>query len=250
MNPWFILGVFVLFSFISEAMTGFGSIVIALSLGALFLPISQILPVLIPLSAGMNTVALARNWRHVDWRLLLVLLLPAMALGTFVGWKLRPHLDPALARVLFGVLIVGFASRELWRSIRAHHSDRAKSDSLTRALTVSAGITHGLFASGGPLLVYALAGKQIDKARLRATLIVIWCSMNISMTIASAADGTLKPALPYIAALAPIVAIAWLIGDRLHDRVNEVEFRRILYSTLIVVGALLLISPLNTLRHA
>ena len=42
---------------------------------------------------------------------------------------------------------------------------------LSRLLSLGAGISHGLFASGGPLLVFALAGTHLDKARLRATLV-------------------------------------------------------------------------------
>ncbi|HCD74003.1 MAG TPA: sulfite exporter TauE/SafE family protein, partial [Alcanivorax sp.] len=35
LSPWVLLGLFVLLAYTTEAMTGFGSIVIALSLGAL-----------------------------------------------------------------------------------------------------------------------------------------------------------------------------------------------------------------------
>ncbi len=38
-DPWIWLGVFILLAYTIEAITGFGSIVIALSLGALLLPI-------------------------------------------------------------------------------------------------------------------------------------------------------------------------------------------------------------------
>ena len=50
LSPWVLLGLFVLLAYTTEAMTGFGSIVIALSLGALVLPLDTLMPVLVPLN--------------------------------------------------------------------------------------------------------------------------------------------------------------------------------------------------------
>ncbi|MGB1921972.1 MAG: sulfite exporter TauE/SafE family protein, partial [Alcanivorax sp.] len=59
--PWLLLGLFIFLAFTTEAATGFGSIVIALSLGALVLPITEILPVLVPLNIVMSSTL---SWRH------------------------------------------------------------------------------------------------------------------------------------------------------------------------------------------
>lgn len=247
MNPWIFVAFFVFFSFISEAMTGFGSIVIALSLGALFLPIPELLAVLVPLSVCMSSFVLARNWRHIHWPTLWKLLLPAMALGTLIGFLLRPHVDPLLSKIMFGALIVWFASRELYKLIRKPALEDPRNPWATRALTLGAGVTHGLFASGGPLLVYALAGNRLDKTNLRATLVFIWFSMNASMTIGSIIDGSIRPVLPIIGALIPVIALSWFIGEKMHHRVNEVEFRKVLYALLVFVGVLLFIPSMATL---
>lgn len=247
MSPWIWLGVFILFSFISEAMTGFGSIVIALSLGALFLPLSDLLTVLVPLSVCMSSIVLSRNYKHIHWPTLLRMLLPAMALGTLVGYSLRPHVDPTISKILFGVFVVWFASRELYKLVRKPNLDEARPKAWTLGLIFGAGITHGMFASGGPLLVYALAGNRLDKKALRATLVSVWFTLNVSMTIASYLGGTLVPALPRIAAYLPVIAMAWFIGEKLHDRVDELQFRKALYGLLVIVG-LLLVGP--NLFHA
>lgn len=55
------LGAFTLLAYTLEASTGFGSIVIALSLGALLLPIDQLLPVLEPLNIGMTGYLVSRH---------------------------------------------------------------------------------------------------------------------------------------------------------------------------------------------
>ena len=65
LNPWLWLGLFILLAYTIEAITGFGSIVIALSLGALLLPIPAMLPVLVPLNICMSGYLAWRNRQHI-----------------------------------------------------------------------------------------------------------------------------------------------------------------------------------------
>src|SRR5690606_36512480 len=152
-DAWLWLSLFILLAYTIEAVTGFGSIVIALALGALLLPIPELLPVLVPLNICMSGYLGWRHRRHIQWGLLLKLILPLMLLGTLLGHGLRPWLGEALLRQGFGALVVWFATRELWRLWRGVQAQPHPS-LLSRALTLGAGLTHGLFASGGPLLVY------------------------------------------------------------------------------------------------
>tara|TARA_R110000751_G_scaffold152092_2_gene257035 strand:- start:337 stop:1074 length:738 start_codon:yes stop_codon:yes gene_type:complete len=238
-DPWIWLGVFILLAYTIEAITGFGSIVIALSLGALLLPIPEMLPVLVPLNIFMSGYLAWRNRQHIQWSLLLKLILPLMLIGMLLGYGLRPWLDGQVLKALFGLLVLWFAGRELLRMFRGHESG-AHPGWLSRSLTLGAGVTHGLFASGGPLLVYALAGTTLDKSKLRATLISVWFGLNSSMTILFLLDGSLLPAVPHILSYLPLLVIGVLLGEFLHHRLNEQRFRQVIYSLLVVTGVLLL----------
>jgi uncharacterized membrane protein YfcA len=78
LDPWIWLGVFILLAYTVEAITGFGSLVIALSLGALILPIPAMLPVVVPLNVLMTGYLVWRNRQHIFWPVLLKLVLPLM----------------------------------------------------------------------------------------------------------------------------------------------------------------------------
>ncbi|NMZ69398.1 hypothetical protein SAMN05216370_0325 [Pseudomonas peli] len=236
---WLTLAGFILLAYTLEAITGFGSIVIALSLGALLLPIDQLLPVLVPLNICMTGYLVARHWHSIDWRLLLGMILPGMVVGTLLGYALLPFLDAALAKRLFGALVLWFAARELWR-LRHTVAQPIRPMWLSRLLSLCAGVSHGLFASGGPLLVFALAGTQLDKARLRATLVSVWFTLNSLLTVAFLIDGRLLPALPQVLSYAPLLLIGVWLGERLHQRFNEQHFRLAIYLLLLVTGCLLL----------
>lgn len=233
------LGAFILLAYTLEAITGFGSIVIALSLGALLLPIDQLLPVLVPLNIGMTGYLVWRHRAQIDRPLLLGTILPGMLLGTLLGYLLLPYLDEALLKRCFGGLILWFAGRELWR-LRHAAALPLRPQWLTRLLTLGAGLSHGLFASGGPLLVFGLAGTRLDKARLRATLVSVWFTLNSLLTLAFLVDGRLLPALPQVLVYAPLLLVGLWAGERLHRRFDERHFRIAIHILLLVTGTLLL----------
>ncbi|MDA8484665.1 sulfite exporter TauE/SafE family protein [Pseudomonas resinovorans] len=234
-DAWLWLGLFILLAYTLEAITGFGSTIVALSLGALLLPIRDLLPVLVPLNILMSSVLAWRNRQLVQWRLLLATVLPGMLIGTSIGYGLRPWLDDGPMKLGFGLLILWFALRELLRGAPRGH----RPTWMTRLQTGAAGISHGLFASGGPLLVHALAGTALDKARLRATLLCVWFGLNSLLTLAYLYDGSLVPALPRIATYAPLLLVGVLAGEYLHQRLAERHFRTAVHLLLCLCGVLL-----------
>lgn len=243
MDPWLWIGLFVLLSYTVEAVTGFGSLVIALALGALLLPVAELLPVLVPLNVLMSGSLVLRHRRQLHGALLLRVILPLMLLGTLAGFALQQWLADDLLKGLLGILMLWFAGRELWRLHRGSPA-RPHPPWLNRLLTLGAGLTHGLFASGGPLLVYALAGTQLDKRRLRATLLCVWFSLNACLSLMLLMQGELVPALPRLPWFIPLLVLGMLVGEYLHHRVNEQRFRQLVYVLLLVAGTILTLQSL------
>jgi uncharacterized membrane protein YfcA len=241
-DPWLWLGLAILLAYTIEAITGFGSIVIALSLGAILLPIPEMLPVLVPLNVFMSGYLTWKHRQHIHWRLLATLILPLMVAGTLTGYILTPWLGAGILKVLFGVLVVWFAGKELWRLFGGHV---AKPHGLvtSRIITFGAGITHGLFASGGPLLVYALAGIQLDKSRTRATLLTVWFTLNLTLSVLYLFDGSLIASADRLVWYLPLLVVGVLVGEFLHHRLNEERFRQAVYSVLLITGLLLILRP-------
>ena len=236
-DPWLWIGLFVLVAYTIEAITGFGSLVISLSLGALLLPVPELLPVLVPLNVLMSGFLTWRNRQHIDRALLLKVILPLMLGGTLLGYLLQNGLADNLLKLLLGLLIVWFACRESWRLWRGT-SVQPHPRWLNRVLTLGAGISHGLFASGGPLLVYAMAGTTLDKQRLRASMLCVWFTLNSSLTLLLWSQGRLAQGQQLLWFI-PLLVIGVLVGEYLHHRVNEQRFRQMVYGLLAVTGVLL-----------
>lgn len=234
-----LLGVFILLSYTIEAITGFGSIVIALSLGALILPIPELLPILVPLNIGLSGYLVVKYRRHIQWRLFWITIAPLMVAGTLLGTWLRPALGNQQLAGIFALFIALFGARELYKMAR-NRPEQAHPRWRHQLLIGGAGVTHGLFASGGPLLVFALAGNTLNKAQLRATLLTVWLTLNTLLTTLFIVDGSLRQSLPKIALYLPLLVLGLTLGERLHHRVSERQFKQLVYATLMVTGLLLL----------
>ncbi|MGB7994862.1 MAG: sulfite exporter TauE/SafE family protein [Photobacterium halotolerans] len=233
------LGLAIILAFGIEAMTGFGSIVLALSLGALVMDMASLVHILVPLNLLM-TVPLAWQLRqHIQVSFLLRTVLPMMLVGTAVGVVLTPYVPELLSKTLFAGLIIWFAARALLQPAAVEMPALRRHSTIT-----AAGITHGLFASGGPLLVYALARTSLDKTQFRATLLTVWLSLNGCLTLYFILAGELAPYRETLLWLAPCVGIGAFIGNRLHHSIDQAHFSKLVFGVLLVVGLILMTNTL------
>jgi hypothetical protein len=97
---------------------------------------------------------------------------------------------------------------------------------------------HGMFSSGGPLLVWALGKSLPDKRAFRATLSCVWLVLGSALTFAYALNGRLDGStLRATAALLPVLGVAIAAGEWAHHRLDERRFRVLVYALLLGSGA-------------
>lgn len=240
-----LLGLVVLVAFTVEAALGFGATVVAVSLGAFLLPIDEILYAFVPLNLALSAFFVVRNRREVDLRLLLLRVLPFMALGLPLGFFGLAVVDERTARMAFGAFVAALAAVELWRARRAEDAALPALSTPRRALALGlAGVVHGAFATGGPLVVYVMSRTLADKGAFRATLSALWLVLNLVLVAGFAARGALDAESGARSlAWAPFLLGGLLAGDALHRRVSTEAFRRLVFTLLFVAGALLVLRP-------
>lgn len=230
----------ILMAYVLQTITGFGSTVVALSLGAIWYSIDELLPFLIFTNILFTSFLAYKNRRYIHKHLALNIVLPGMLIGTVLGYLIKSYLDDELLKKILGLLIVWVSSLELWRlykdQIPIMHSTIK-----SRLLTLLAGLSHGIFASGGPLLVYAIAGFNVNKAQFRATVVVCLFVLNCILTIAFLLDGRLQPVLPFVVAAIPLILIAVKAGNYIHNFVNEELFKKGIFILLLLSGINLMV---------
>jgi uncharacterized membrane protein YfcA len=233
-----VLSACVVLAYAVQTITGFGSQVIALSLGALLFPLEEVMPVVLALNLCVCAVTLARNWLLVERGLLGRSVLPWMGAGA-VGGLGVVFATGAPPRWPFGAIVLAQSLRELLRIARGRTAT-VPGPAATRAYLVAGGIAHGLYGSGGPLAVTAIARTGLDVHRLRATLVALWLILNSFVLAALVARGAWTHAVTVRAlALSPTVPLGILLGEALRARANESSLRLAVQVLLFGSGAAL-----------
>lgn len=223
-----------------QTTTGFGSQVIALSLGALLFPLEEVMPVVVALNLGVCAAGVLRDRGRVDLGLLVGRVLPWMFAGAAAGLAIAVSMTGRLPRWPFGAIVLASAARELAR-LRSGREGDPPSPIAGRALLLAGGVAHGLYASGGPLVVASLTRSGLDPARLRATLLALWLVLNSLVLGTLIARGAWTEAATTRAlALLPTVPLGVFLGEAARSRADDRTLRVAIQCLLVVAGLALL----------
>ena len=231
------LAAIVLISYTTQAMSGFGSTILALTLGMHFYPMAELLPVLVALDLIVNLYIVVRHRHHIHRELLVQKIMPAMAIGIAAGILVFQFFHGAMLEKIFGMLVIFLSIRELYRlSIRTR--EHVPFSNFQSALYITAaGFIHGIYASGGPLLIYAVGKQNIAKAIFRSTLAAVWLILALVLTGFYLFSGTLTAAsLKLVVVLLPVIAVGIFLGEWLHQRIDEFRFKIFVFSVLLIAG--------------
>jgi uncharacterized membrane protein YfcA len=235
------LALIVALAFTVEAALGFGATVIAVTLGAQFMALDDLLPALVPVNVLLSAWIVLRHGRHADRALMLRRVLPAMAPGMLAGLLLWRWAHASALLLALGAFVAALAAWELLRErVAASTASRPLPQAVEVLLLALAGVAHGLWGSGGPLVVYTAGRRVADKATFRATLTLLWLALGLVLCGQYAVQGLLGRESALLSALLlPSLALGLWAGERLHGRVPEVAFKRVVWVVLLVAAVVL-----------
>ncbi|MEN8161139.1 MAG: sulfite exporter TauE/SafE family protein, partial [Myxococcota bacterium] len=197
----------------------------------------EVLPVFVPLNIVVSSWLAVRGRAFVDRRLLLARILPRMGLGLAVGLFIFESASHELLRRVFGAFVVVLAALELRRLARTGQENPAVTPRAATPALVGAGVIHGMFSTGGPLLVWALGRSLTEKRAFRATLACVFVVVASTLTLSYAVNDRLDThTLRATAALLPVLGIALAVGEWAHHRIDEHRFRALVYVLLLGAG--------------
>lgn len=232
-----LLGGIALIAFTTEGAIGFGATVIAASIGAQFVSLDELLPAFVPVNMALSLWLLASGARDVQWRFLLRDLAPAIVIGAAIGLVLfRVPAKTALATA-FGLFVVGLATLQLVRP-----AERDLPPVWRYGLLGLGGVAHGLFGTGGPMIVYVTRRRVADKGAFRATLAVLWLSLNCALLANFVSlDLYRRETLDFGLVVAIAVVPGLVIGERIHRALDAARFERVVWILLLAAGLALVI---------
>ncbi|HUS29297.1 MAG TPA: TSUP family transporter [Kofleriaceae bacterium] len=227
-----ILGIVALVAFTTEGAIGFGGTVLAASIGAQFVNLEVLLPAFVPLNILMSSWLLGRGVKVIAWRMLLTEVAPAVAVGTALGLLLFHLPAKTLLALVFGVFVIGLALLQLTRP-----ADRPLARPLQLGFLGLGGVAHGLFGTGGPMIVYVVRRRLPDKLAFRSTLAVLWLALNAALLANYATSGLYTRTTAHVGAVIALALVPGLVlGNKLHHKLDASKFERIVWIVLLLAG--------------
>ena len=214
----------ILLSNIMHGITGFAGTILAMPFGIMLVGYDVAKPVLNVLAILSGVYILLGRYKKVNWREL-VKIVAVMAVGIFGGIYIRGSLRTVPAQA---------------RSV-PQQGNRA-SGLLLDLVLVAAGVVHGMFVAGGPLLTSYMTKKGMDKETFRATISTCWVFLNSLILVSDIQAGLWTPYLLWVQLISiPFLLLAMWIGSKLVARMSQQLFMKITYLLLFVSGISLLV---------
>ncbi len=234
-----ILSLIVFLSFLVEAATGFGSMIVALTFGAMWFDVNQLLGWLVPVNMVLSAYLVARSLEVIRWRFLFTKMLPLMALGLFAGTLVAARAaQQTWLKPAFGGFVMAVA---VWQLRQSSQVAKPLPAPARIAALLGAGVIHGIFATGGPLAVFVSARELPEKAAFRGTLSALWLVLNALVMPRLVLEGQVTAAtLETSAVLLVPLGLGIASGEWVHHRLAEARFRVIVAVMLLIAGAVLL----------
>ncbi|MEO6774289.1 MAG: TSUP family transporter [Kofleriaceae bacterium] len=237
MITWIGVAAVALVAFATEGAIGFGGTVLAASIGAQLVPLDVLLPAFVILNLVLSSWLLGRGHDAIAWRVLGREVAPPVAAGAAVGLALFHLPGQAWLILAFSAFVIALA---IFQLVRPTEGDLSRAPRI--ALLVIGGIAHGLFGTGGPMIVYVVRRRLPDKRAFRATLAVLWLVLNLALVVNFASAGLyVAPVGDAVIALAVTILPGLVVGDFIHHRLDAQRFERTVWVLLLVAGLALAI---------
>jgi hypothetical protein len=222
-------------AFAMEGSLGFGGTLAAATLGAQVVPLRVLLPAFVPLDLAVSVYLVARGTRAVAWRVLAREVGPPAGAGAAVGLALGGLAGATWLPLAFGLLVVALAALELGRP-----AARPIARGPRGGMLALGGLVHGLFGTGGPLVVYVVRRRLVEPGVFRATLGVLWLVLDAALIARFAAGGRYdRDAIELLGVLALALAPGLYAGERLHAALDPRRFTRAAWLVLLAAGGAL-----------
>lgn len=230
----FLLVVFV--SNVIQAITGFAGTMLAMPASMLLLGVNEA-------KASLNLIAFltclwitVRNYKQINKKEFLKITF-FMIIGMIAGMLIFQVVSLSILLPIYAFLIILIALKNFFI-----HKKIPLPQTALCAVLLFAGMIHGMFVSGGALLVIYAATVLRDKTQFRATLSPVWVVLNGIMLTSHIYSGffTSRVLLLCAASLVPVIGSVFL-GNYLHKKIGQSVFFKITYILLLISGLLLLL---------
>jgi len=228
--------IIVFLSNIIQVITGFAGTMLAMPISMLLIGVDEAKAILNILGLLASIWIVVRNFRHINKKEFLKIT-GIMLVGIFIGIKIFDNLRTDSLLQIYAIVIIAVALKSMFVKQKFKLPEM-----IMLLIIVLAGIIHGMFISGGSLLVIYAAKKFDDKSEFRATLSAVWVVLNLYLMFIHINQGLMSTEVFTLTlySILPLVG-GIVLGNIIHKKLNQQTFLNITYVLLLVSGFLLLL---------
>ena len=239
-NVLFLLVVFL--SNIIQCITGFAGTVLAMPFSVMLIGLSDAKAILNVLGAAASVGVLITGYKYVnkkEFLKIVLLTLPGIAAGYFLSPKLMSVQKTAC--ILLGGIVIFFAAFNFVKLIMKKEM-KPQGTALSVIVLLCAGLIHGLFVCGGPLLVTYASRQFQDTKEFRSTLSAVWIVLNGVMFFSDYLNGYFQRQTWILLGISLLIlAAAVVLGNLIAKKMSRKGFLILSYCLMIISGVSLLL---------
>lgn len=219
-----------------QTITGFAGTLLAMPFSIRLVGVTEAKAVLNIFTMLACLVIAVSNRKHINYRIL-IKMTAGMAVGMAIGVWLFERIPLEVLLRCYAVLVILVALKKMF--VKKEISLPAWAMLL---VLLAAGIIHGMFLSGGALLVIYAVSVLKEKDEFRATVAPVWVILNALLIVSHYQAGyyTKETITATGISVVPLV-LSILVGNRLYKKINQQQFLYMTYILLVISGASLLV---------
>ena len=214
-----------------QAITGFAGTLLAMPLSMMLIGVHEA-KVILNIMAVLSCLILAsKSRKHIQPKILLNII-AWMAVGMVFGIWIFEHLSLNILLPFYAIMIILIALKKLLIK-----NEIKMSKWILNGVLLAAGIIHGMFVSGGALLVVYASTVLKNKENFRATVAAVWVVLNTGLMISDFVQGYMTPGVIKMAGISILpLLLAIYVGNKIHERIDQKVFMKITYALLLASG--------------
>jgi hypothetical protein len=225
------------FAFITLGLSGFGSSLVMVPLMLLFLDIKLVVPATLILNVISCTIIAIHSRSFVKKKYLISLAIGGLT-GAIVGTYFLATFENIILKKIYGIIVILFALNTLFPKIELKSSNKIYG--------VFSGLIAGLFGAiyqtGGPPIVIYLSYQIRKKEVLRATMLAFWVILDLWILFLYLNSGLINNSvINFSLILLPSLILGIILGSKIHHKINECLFKKIIGIILVFTGMILVL---------
>lgn len=228
-NALFLLVLFL--TSIIKTITGFAGTTLAMPFAVKLIDATTA-KVVLGIFAWINGLVVAvRERDDIRWGVL-GKIVSAMLAGLIVGIKIYEAIPMDILLKFYGVFIICIALKNLLFKGQPRLGRTA-----SVIVLLGAGLMHGMFLSGGSLLVIYATSALPEKKHFRATMSAVWVVLNAYIIAQACISHSISPDVTGLlaAGVVPFI-LAIIVGEQLSRRFSQETFMKITFIVLLISG--------------